>query len=215
MDRPRLHVMMGAVSERTLVIRRPIGIGIFLLVTGAVGLYGAVRLTIDEFVVAGNPHAQLSCDVNPFVSCSDVMASWQGHLFGFPNPILGVMGFVAPIAVGVLLLFGAVVQSKGFWTLFNAGVFLAWVFVTWLFVQTVFSIGRLCPWCMLVWSVTIPMFWIFTIWNLRNGNLPFGRAGRRIGAELWPFSWAFVLVNYMVIVIVIIVHFPTLLSLLF
>lgn len=33
----------------------------------------------------------------------------------------------------------------------------AFVFVIWLFTQSVFSLSTLCPWCMVVWAVTIPL----------------------------------------------------------
>ncbi|MBO9039188.1 vitamin K epoxide reductase family protein [Curtobacterium flaccumfaciens pv. flaccumfaciens] len=183
---------------------------VFLLVTGIVGLFGSFRLVLDEFTKYENPKAVLSCDVNPFINCSDVMASWQGHLFGFPNPLLGVMGFVAPIAVAVLLLAGFRNGSRWFWITFNTGVFLAWVFVTWLFTQTVFVIGALCPWCMLVWSMTIPMFWVFTIWNMAQGR--FGAGAQRVGRSLLPFSWAFALANYLIIIVTIIIKFPAVLT---
>jgi uncharacterized membrane protein len=189
--------------------RRPVAIAILLLVTGVVALYAAFRLVLDEFAKYENPKAVLSCDVNPFINCSDVMTSAQGHLLGFPNPLIGVMGFVAPIAVGVVLLAGFR-GTRWFWIVFNAGVFLAWVFVTWLFTQTVWFIGALCPWCMLVWSMTIPMFWVFTIWNLSRGT--FGDGGRRVGRALLPFCWAFPLANYLFIVVTILIKFPTVLS---
>ncbi|EYT63496.1 membrane protein [Curtobacterium flaccumfaciens UCD-AKU] len=190
--------------------RRPIAMAVFLLVTGLVGLYAAFQLVLDEFAKYENPKAVLSCDVNPFINCSDVMASWQGHLFGFPNPLLGVMGFVAPIAVAVLMLAGFRNGSRWFWIAFNAGVFLAWVFVTWLFTQTVFVIGALCPWCMLVWSMTIPMFWVFTIWNMAQGR--FGAGAQRVGRTLLPFCWTFPLANYLVIIVTIIIMFPAVLT---
>ncbi|WP_242862990.1 vitamin K epoxide reductase family protein [Curtobacterium luteum] len=186
--------------------RRPIAMGVFLLVTGVVGLYASFRLVLDEFAKYENPKTALSCDVNVFVNCSDVMTSAQGHLLGFPNPLLGIMGFVAPIAVAVMLLAGFRNGSRWFWIVFNAGVFLAWVFVTWLFTQTVWFIGALCPWCMLVWSMTIPMFWVFTIWNAAQGR--FGAGVQRVGKTLLPFCWAFPLANYLVIAVSIIIVFP-------
>jgi uncharacterized membrane protein len=203
------------VTTRALPSRPPIAIALFLVVTGLVGLFGAFNLVLDEFKVAADPNAKLGCNVNPFISCTDVMSSWQGHLFGFPNPVLGAMGFVAPVAVGVILLVGGVIRARPFWLAFNLGVFLAWVFVTWLFTQTVWFIGALCPWCMLVWAVTIPMFWVFTCWNLAKGNLPFGAAAQRIGAAVLPFSWAIVLANYLFIALTILVEFPGLRSIIF
>lgn len=196
-------------SPNAPAVRRPVAIGVLLLVTGTVALYAAFRLVLDEFEKYQNPQATLSCDVNPFINCSDVMTSAQGHLFGFPNPLLGLMGFVAPIAVGVVLLTGTR-WSKGFLVTFNVGVFLAWVFVTWLFTQTVWSIGALCPWCMLVWAMTIPMFWVFTIWNASRGS--FGTGAQRVGRALLPFCWAFPLANYLFIAVTILIMFPTVLS---
>ena len=35
------------------------------------------------------------------------LESWQGSLFGFPNPILGLTGWMAPIVVGFAILAGA------------------------------------------------------------------------------------------------------------
>jgi hypothetical protein len=32
-------------------------------------------------------------------------------------------------------------------------------------------IGTLCLWCALVWTVTIPTFWLTTIRNLKSGDL--------------------------------------------
>ncbi|MCJ1715999.1 vitamin K epoxide reductase family protein [Microbacterium sp. M1A1_1b] len=191
--------------------RRPVAIAVLLLVTGAVALYAAFRLVLDEFAKYEHPKAVLSCDINPFINCSDVMTSPQGHLFGFPNPLLGLMGFVAPIAVGVLLLAGGR-ASRWFLVTFNVGLFLAWVFVTWLFTQTVWSIGALCPWCMLVWAMTIPLFWVFTIWNAARGS--FGPGAQRVGRALLPFCWAFPLANYVVIALTILIMFPTVLSVL-
>lgn len=193
--------------------RRPWIMGVFLLVTGAVGWWGAMALITERVAKLIDPQHVLNCDINPLVSCGSVMDSWQASLLGFPNPLLGVAGFVAPIAVGVALLAGAQF-ARWFWALFLAGVTGAWIFVTWLFTQSVYEIGALCPWCMLVWAAVIPMFWGLLAWLLATGRLTSG-AGRRFGATVLPFTWAIVVVNYAVIVLAIIVQFPTLLPSLF
>nr|WP_228507000.1 vitamin K epoxide reductase family protein [Frigoribacterium sp. VKM Ac-2530] len=181
-----------------------------MVIVGLVGLLGSFALTVDKFRLLEDPTASLGCDVNPFVGCSPVINSWQASLFGFPNPILGLVGFAAPVAVGVGLLAGARF-ARWFWVAFTAGVFLAWVFVTWLFTQTVFVIGALCPWCMLVWSVTIPLFWILLVWGLARGvTVPHGRLQRAAAAFL-PFSWIMPVLNYVVVATVIVVQFPLLL----
>lgn len=190
--------------------RRPIGFGIFLIVTGAVAWYGAMQLITERIALLINPDYVLNCDVNPLVSCGTVMTSPEASLLGFPNPLLGVAGLVAPIAVGVALLAGARF-ARWFWALFLGGVTLAWVFVMWLFGEAVYDIGALCPWCMLVWLMVIPMFWWLLTWTLSTGVLAReGSAVQRVAAAVWPFTWTIVFVNLAGIALAILVQFPTL-----
>jgi len=190
--------------------RTPVVAAVLLIVVGLVGLLGSFALTVDKFRLLENPTESLGCDVNPFVGCSPVINSWQASLFGFPNPIIGLVGFAAPVAVGLGLLAGARF-ARWFWVAFASGVSLAWVFITWLFTQTVFVIGALCPWCMLVWSVTIPLFWVFLTWGTARGVLV--RPGRlqRAAAAFLPYSWVLPVLNYIVVATVIVVQFPLLL----
>lgn len=183
--------------------------GLVLVVTGALGWWGAMALITERVAKLIDPTHVLNCDINPLVSCGSVMQSWQAALLGFPNPLLGVAGFVAPIAVGVGLLAGAEF-ARWFWALLLVGVTGAWLFVTWLFVQSVYVIGALCPWCMLVWAATIPLFWGLLAWLLATGRLT-GGPGRRFGEAVLPFVWAAVLANYAVIALAILAQFPTLL----
>ena len=188
--------------------RQPVALAILFIVTGLAGLLAAFNLTLERFVLVADADAKLSCDLNPFVACSQVIQSAQGSTFGFPNPLLGLMGFVAPVAVGVGVLAGARFASW-FWALFNLGLLFAYGFIHWLMVQTVFFIGALCPWCLLVWLVTIPLFWYGTVNNLaRNFGLRGG--AQRFFQRLLPFTWIIVVINYLVIVLVIVQHFPLL-----
>lgn len=193
---------------------QPIVVPILLLIAGVVGFYGSFKLVVEKYDLLEHPNQALGCDINPFVSCSTVIDSWQSHLFGFPNPILGVAGFAAPIGVAIGLLAGARF-ARWYWVSFNIGLGLAWVFVTFLFIQTVFFIGALCPWCMLVWSVTIPMFWIFTVWNIARGNITTNQRAIRAMKAFLPFSWAIPVANALVIVVIILIHFPLLVRALF
>jgi uncharacterized membrane protein len=155
-------------SDATEQPRTPWGLAVFLIVTGALGWWAAFSLTVDKFAVLIDPDADLDCNISPLVQCGKNLSSWQGEVFGFPNPLLGVAGFVAPIAVGVALLAGARF-ARWFWIAFNVGVAGALAFVIWLIGQSIFVLGTLCPWCMLVWSVTIPLFFVVTLRNAREG----------------------------------------------
>jgi uncharacterized membrane protein len=161
--------------------RRPLALAIFLIVTGVLGWYAAFALTVDKFTLLENPEADLDCNFSLLVQCGANLNSPQGAVFGFPNPLLGLGGFVAPIAVGVALLAGARF-ARWFWALFNVGVLGALVFVIWLISQSIYVLGTLCPWCMLVWSVVIPMFWVVTARNLADGV--YGSGLQRVGAGL-------------------------------
>ena len=181
------------------VPRRPLSLAIVLIVTGAVGWYAALALTLDKLAVLANPEADLDCNFNVIVQCGKNLGSWQGAILGFPNPIIGLGGFVAPIAVGVALLAGATF-ARWFWIAFNIGVAGAFAFCLWLAYQSIFNLGTLCPWCMLVWSMVIPMFWALTLFNAREGR--FGSGLVRLGDRLYGWVPVITLAGYLIIAIV-------------
>ena len=150
---------------------RPKALAVWLIIAGVIGWWAAFSLTMERVHLLANPDAILGCDISPLVQCGKNLASWQGSLFGFPNPILGLTGWMAPIVVGVAILAGARF-ARWFWWLFEVGVTLALVFVIWLIGQSIFVLGTLCPWCMVTWAVTIPTFYAVTLHILRTGILP-------------------------------------------
>ena len=179
--------------------RRPFALAIVLIVTGAIGWYSAFRLTLDKIAVLTDPNADLDCNFTLLVQCGKNLASWQGSVFGFPNPIIGLGGFVAPIAVGVSLLAGAAF-ARWYWITFNVGVAGALSFCIWLMTESIFDLGTLCPWCMVVWSMTILMFWTLTLYNARQGT--FGGALKPLGAKLYGWVPLITLASYFVIALV-------------
>jgi uncharacterized membrane protein len=191
--------------------RRPLSLAIVLIVTGAIGWYAAFSLTLDKLAVLANPQADLDCNFSVLVQCGVNLGSWQGSLLGFPNPLLGLGAFVAPIAVGVALLAGATF-ARWFWVAFNVGVLGAFAFCLWLAYQSIFNLGTLCPWCMLVWSVTIPMFWTLTLANARAGRL--GSALQPLGERLYSWVPVITLVGYIIIAVVAQVRLDVLATLL-
>jgi uncharacterized membrane protein len=197
----------------TAPIRRPIGIAILFIVTGLVGLWAAFQLTLERFVLIEAPGEALSCDINPFVACSTVIQSAQGSIFGFPNPLIGLMAFTAPVIVGVALLARARFD-RWFWILFNVGLLGGIVFIHWLMTQTVFVIGTLCPYCLLVWTIMIPLFWYGTVNNLAK-NFGLRGSAQRFFEKLLPWTWIIVVIDYAVILLIIYVNFPLLPALLF
>ncbi len=178
--------------------RRPLALAIVLIVTGAIGWYAAFSLMLDKIAVLTDKNADLDCNFSVIVQCGKNLASWQGAILGFPNPILGLGGFVAPIAVGVALLAGASF-ARWFWITFNVGVLGAFLFCIWLPYQSIFNLGTLCPWCMLVWSIVIPMFWTLTLYNARAGI--FGSRLQKVGALLYGWVPLITVAGYIIILV--------------
>lgn len=141
------------------------GLGAFLIVTSAIALWASLTLTYDKIAllkgqIEGTAEP-LGCDLSAFVSCSSVVTSDQSEAFGFPNTFIGVVAFSVVLTLGVVLATG-VSLPRWMWGGLEAGVVFGIGFVTWLQYQAIFEIGKLCPWCMVVWAMMIPMFVVVT-----------------------------------------------------
>ena len=170
-------------------------LAILLILGGIVGLIAAFALTLDKFEVLMHPGAVLNCNISVLVQCGKNLSSPQGAAFGFPNPMLGLMMFPAPIIVGVASLAG-VRFPRWFWAVFNLGMAFAIGFVAWLMSVSVFVLFTLCPWCMVVWSVVIPMSLATTLYNLREQNLPLGDRVARLAGRAYGWLPIITLVVY-------------------
>ncbi|NUR83579.1 MAG: vitamin K epoxide reductase family protein [Nonomuraea sp.] len=159
----------------------PRSLGRLLTAGGLIGLTAAFVLTVEKIALLKDPAYVPSCSINPVLSCGSIMNTPQAELFGFPNPLLGIAGFAIVTTVGVVLLAG-VVPPRWFWLGLQAGVTAGAVFVHWLIFQSLYVIGALCPYCMVVWAVTMPLFWYVT---LRNVNAKRLRDYHAVPLVLW------------------------------
>lgn len=135
------------------------------------GLVAAFVLLVEKFALLTDPTYVPSCSINPVLSCGSIMNTGQAAVFGFPNPILGVAGFAALLTIGVVLQTRAALPGW-FWWAIQAGTALGVVFVHWLIFQSLYRIGALCPYCMIVWVATITAFVAATAHNIRTGQIP-------------------------------------------
>ncbi len=179
----------GIIADMTTRTRspRPTVFALWLIFAGVVGWIAAFALTTEKFSLLENPGSSASCDISLLVQCGKNLDSAQGSVFGFPNPILGLTGWVAPIVVGAALLAGARF-AKWFWLLFGLGVTAAFAFVLWLITQSILVLATLCPWCMVTWSVTIPTFFAVAVHLVREGAIPASAAVRRRADALMPWT---------------------------
>jgi uncharacterized membrane protein len=176
-------------------------LGVSLTVLSIIGFFAAFRLTMDKVGTFTNPTVAPSCNASPLVQCGKNLGSWQGSLFGFPNPLLGVGGWTAVFVIGALIL-GGVSFARWFWIAMNIGVAGALALVVWLIYQSIFVIGTLCPWCMVTWAVTIPAFWLVTLHNLRSGNFPVPARARSFFAGAFTFIPLITLICFIVIALI-------------
>ena len=179
---------------------------------GILGWIASFGLTLERIKVAGNPDAATACDISPFISCKSVMLSEQAALLGFPNPLIGLAAFFAPVVVGMAILAGGRFKAW-FWQLFLLGHLFAMAFVFWLFSQSVYVIGSLCIYCMVAWAATIPLFWAVFGFSAKEGHL--GVRLQSVGESVFSWSWVLALLTYFGLAIPILIQFwrfwPTLL----
>lgn len=161
------------------------GLALLLVITGALGGLAAWIITLDKFELLKDPTFKPACSLSPILSCTNIMQSKQAEVFGFPNPMAGLVGFGVVIAIGMALLAGARFR-RWYWIGLNIGTGLGAVFCMWLMSQSLYNINSLCLWCMLTWCVTILMFWYTTAHNLKHGIIPAPEGLRRTVVE---FHW--------------------------
>ncbi|WP_305707362.1 vitamin K epoxide reductase family protein [Nocardioides sp.] len=140
-----------------------------MLVASVASLVASFVLSIDALRLAENPNADLGCDINAVISCGTVAGSWQSSLFGFPNAFLGLITEPVVITVAVASLAGVRFPR---WFMLTAQVIytLGLAFAYWLFHQSMFEIGALCPWCLVITLATTLVFFELTYVNIRDHN---------------------------------------------
>ncbi|UXA19735.1 vitamin K epoxide reductase family protein [Mycobacterium sp. SMC-4] len=159
---------------------------LWVLVAGVVGLASALALTIERIELLINPDYIPTCSINPVLSCGSVMITPQASLFGFPNPLLGIVAFTIVVVTGVLAL-ANVALPRWYWAGLAGGTLLGAVLVHWLIFQSLYRIGALCPYCMVVWAVTIPLLVVTTVLAVRPQL-----SGSAVVRALYTWRWSLV-----------------------
>jgi uncharacterized membrane protein len=176
-------------EEALPVMTRQRPFALLLLVTGVVSWLAAGWLVLERLELYKNPDAVTSCDINPWISCGSVMRTSQAAIFGFPNPLIGVFAFAVIITTAMVLLAGARL-ARWYWVGLQVGVTLGMVMIAWLWFQALYVISVLCPYCMVVWAMMIPLFVWTTVRNLVHGVIPAPAGVVRFASE-----WAWVLIG--------------------
>ncbi|WP_234020750.1 vitamin K epoxide reductase family protein [Streptomyces sp. 142MFCol3.1] len=177
--------------------------GMVMLLTGIVGWLASFALTVDDWRLLRDPSYQPPCNLSPVVSCGSVMSSPEGHLFGFPNMLLGLGAFAAVAALGAAVLCGALLHRR-LWLALDAGALAGVVFVHWLIGQSLYELGKICPYCAVVWTVTIALFWFLVLHSLDSGLIPVPRGALAVVRDT---HWMLLVAWYGVIALLVLTRF--------
>lgn len=172
----------------------------------SIGLVAAFILMLEKIQILKNPAAQLSCNINPIVSCNNVITSKQAEAFGFANPIIGLVSFAVIITIGMGMLAGAK-YKRWFWLGLQSGTIFGALFITWLFYVAVYQIKALCPYCIVVWAMVIPLFVYVTRYNIQEGNIKVGKPLQGVSKWFCENAWFIVALCYLVIFTAILMQF--------
>lgn len=193
---------MTSLSKRTLDQNLP-----WILAGGAsIGLLAAFVLTLEKFALLKDPAHQLSCSLNPVLSCGSIIMSDQASAFGFPNPFFGIAAFSVVLTIGMAMLAGAKFK-RWFWRGLQLGTIFGIAFCAWLIWQSLYSIGALCLYCMAVWAVTWPIFWYTTLYNIRHKHIPVHKACRKFTDFAARHHGDILLAGYLLVILMILENF--------
>lgn len=127
-----------------------------LVGASAVGLVAAFWQAAERVHMLKFPNDPLSCNLNPVVDCGGVLGNKLAAVFGPPNAFIGIVAF------SLLLAFGVQRLSGGEWTrpVRYAVVILSKImlaFSIWFFAVSLYSIGKVCIFCIFIWAASIPI----------------------------------------------------------
>lgn len=176
-----------------------------LILAGLTGLIASFELTLEKIALTADPDYVPACDINPVLSCGSVIGTEQASALGFPNPVMGLIGYPVVITIGVLLL-SKVRLPNWVWVGLNLGALVGYTFTIWLTVQSLYVIGALCPWCMVVWAATIPILWLVTAENAANGRFSRGGEPGVVAQTVAGLRWVLVAANYLLIAALIFIR---------
>lgn len=146
-----------------------------MIVFAAMALLASLVLSIEYTHLLKAPDAALACDINSALSCASVMKTWQATLFfGIPNSYFGMIGYAVLLTIAVVMATGAKLP-KWFLVCMQIGLIGGLAFAWWMFFDSLYIIGVLCPWCLVVTTSTTILFGAVTHFNLRENTFEFKR----------------------------------------
>jgi uncharacterized membrane protein len=128
------------------------------LLVGAstVGLIASFWQAAERVQMLKFPTDELSCNINPVVDCGGVLGDKLAAVFGPPNAFIGMVIFTLLLAFGIQRLSGGTWSSlvQKMVAVFSKIIFL---FSVWFFWVSLYSLGKVCIFCMFIWAASMPI----------------------------------------------------------
>lgn len=179
------------------------GYAAVLIVLSAIGLFASVMLLIETYKKAANVFYDPNCNINPLIGCGNSLLSWQAHILGIPNALIGTLAFGALIAIGLLLYVGKKMPAV-LWWLMAAGGVAAIAFVAFFVGASIVTFHSLCPYCMVVWTVALPVGVMLISQALKRG-LVAGEDVSAVRRVLVRERWLIVIALYAIVIFAVVV----------
>ncbi|KJX74989.1 vitamin K epoxide reductase family protein [Mycobacterium lepromatosis] len=178
----------------------------WVLIAGVIGLAASMMLTVEKIRILLNSAYVPSCNVNPIVACGSVMNTPQASVFEFPNPLLGIVGFTVVTVTGVLSV-AEVSLPQWYWIGLAVGTWVGVGFVHWLIFQSLYRIGALCAYCMVIWTVSVSLLVVVNAIVFRP--LLEGLTGRTstIARGIYQWRWSIATLWFITVFLLIMVRF--------
>jgi uncharacterized membrane protein len=175
----------------------------WVLIAGIAGLIASLTLTAEKIRTLADASYVPSCNLNPILSCGSVMTTPQALLLGVPNSLLGIAAFTV-VAVSGLLAVTKVQLPLWYWIGLTTGTLAGAGFVHWLIFASLYRIGTLCPYCMVVWAITIPLLVVLASTVFRSLR-PDG--GGPVARVLYRWRWSLTALWFIALALLISVRF--------
>ena len=156
---------------------------LWMAAASVAGIAASFWQLLEKLALLKNHDIVLSCNLNSVFSCSNILNAPQSSVFGFPNPIIGLIMFTFFLTIAIFGLTGAKIIKKFAYTIQGLALFMLG-FTLWLFYMNTYSSKAICIFCLFNGTAVV----IINAVMLRHN---FGdKLKRRIarGADL--FAWA-------------------------
>ena len=116
------------------------------------GLGVSIYLTVEHFTAPGTA----ACLIGDTNACATVTTSAQSKFLGIPVALLGLLYFVAMVALCLPQVWA--LRDPRIWKARIAAAGLGVVFVLWLIFAEIFIIESICTWCSVVHLITFGLY---------------------------------------------------------